>query len=132
MTAAMKWKRLLWIASLLAAIMAAIWLFGPSEGPISRTAYARINLGMTKDNVLAIMQLPPGSYTTEFHTSVNEESEGQPQGGKQLWWASNDAMIDVEFDEREEVCWKSFHTMETTKSLRQKLRRFWWSINSWF
>jgi hypothetical protein len=78
------------------------------------------------------MQLPPGAYGTEFHTSLSEESEGQPQGGKQLWWSSNDTIINVEFDEREEVCWKSFHTMETTKSLRQKLRRFWWSINSWF
>jgi hypothetical protein len=128
----MRWKRLLWFASLLAAIMAAIWLFGPSEGPISRTAYGRIKLGMTKDNVLAIMQLTPGAYTTEFHTSVSEESEGQPQNGERLWWTSNDAMIDVEFDEREEVCWKGFHAMETERSLHQKLRRFWWSIKSWF
>jgi hypothetical protein len=128
----MKWKRLLWIASLLIAIMAAIWLFGPSEGAISRTAYGRIKLGMTKDNVLAIMQFPPGAYTTEFHTSVSEESEGQPHNGERFWWTSNDAMIDVEFDEREEVCWKSFHAMETERSLHQQLRRFWWSIKSWF
>jgi hypothetical protein len=77
MIAAARWKRLRWIAPLLLATMVAILLFRPSEGPISRSAYGRIKLGMTKDNVLAIMQVPPGAYTTEFHTSVSEDSEGQ-------------------------------------------------------
>jgi hypothetical protein len=87
---------------------------------------------MSKDDVLAIMMLPPGDYTTDFYTSAGEESEGQLQTGRRLWWISNHAMIEVEFDEREEVCWKDLHTIQSERSVQQKLRRFWSSIKSWF
>ncbi len=130
--AALKRKRLLWIVSLLAAITAAGWFLVPSQGPITRTAYGRIQLGMSKDDVSAIMILPPGDYTTDFYTSVDEQSEGRSRSGRRLWWISNHAMIEVEFDEREEVCWKDLHIIETERSVQQKLRRFWWSIRSFF
>jgi hypothetical protein len=132
MIAAMKKNHLLWIVSTLAIIVAAIWLLAPSQGPISRTAYGRIRLGMSRDDVMAIMMVPPGNYATDFHTSVGEVSEGRSKAGVRLWWISDNAMIDVEFDEREEVCWKDLHVIETERSIQQKLRLFWSSIKSWF
>jgi hypothetical protein len=128
----MKRKRLLWIVSLLMGITAAFLLFAPSQGSISRMAYNRIQLGMSKDDVLAIMTLPPGNYSTDFYTSVDEESEGRLGTGRGLWWISNHALVEVEFDEQEEVCGKKLHIIQTQGSVQQKLKRFWWSIRSWF
>jgi hypothetical protein len=132
MKPALKRKGLLWIVSFLAAVTAAIWLFAPTQGPINRKAFSRIQLGMSKADVWAIMMLEPGDYSTDFFTSVDEESEGRSQSGRRLSWISNHAIIDVEFDEREQVCWKNLHIMETQSSIQQKLRRLWWAVKSWF
>jgi hypothetical protein len=130
--AAVKRKRLFWIISLLTAITAAVWLFAPRQGPISRTAYGRIQLGMSKDDVLAVMMVPPGDYTTDFYTSVGEESEGHLQTGKRLWWISNHALVEVYFDEQEQVCGKELHIIQTQGSIQQKIESLRWSIKSWF
>jgi len=138
MTAVMKGKPVLWIVSLLAVIAAVMWLFAPSQGPISRTAYGRIRLGMSENDVLAIMTIPPGSYSSNYSTALHEssdrrfQSDGRTQSGRRSWWISDHAMIEVEYDEQEEVCWKELHTFSIEESFHQRLRRFWWSIRRSF
>ena len=127
----MKRKRLLWIVSLLATITAAVWLVAPSQGPISRAAYGRIQIGMPKEDVLTIMKLPPGDYSDDFYTSFAEESEGHLSTGRRLRWINNHVGIEVQFGQDEEVCRKELYMIQTLNSISAKLRRHWWSIKSW-
>jgi hypothetical protein len=130
----MKRQHLFRIGVVLAAIVLAIgllWIVLPS-GQISRTAYSRIQEGMSEKDVLGILVLPPGNYATDFYTAVSQEQEGQTKYGKRLGWIGDQAMINVEFDDRGQVCWKSFHEIQTRRSFPQRIKSLWWSVRRLF
>jgi hypothetical protein len=110
----------------------ALFLIVSSRGPITRTAYNRIKEGMSEDEVLGILVLPPGNYSTDFYTAVSEEEEGKRKSSKRLGWIGDEAMIDVEFDDRGKVCWKAFHEIQTRGSFPQQLKSLWWSVRRMF
>ena len=130
----MKTRHAIWLGLILAviALSIALFLIDWSGGPISRTAYTRINEGMSEADVLGILVVPPGNYSTDFYTAVSNEEEGERRYGKHLWWIGDQAMIDVELDDQGKVCWKAFHTIQTRGSLSQKVKSLWWSVRRMF
>src|SRR4051812_22734585 len=109
----MKRRRVLVIGLAVALIITtgALLLYVARRGPISHVAYEQIRVGMTEEDVQAVLVLPPGNHATDFYTAVGKEEQGQKGGGSPQWWTSNIGMIEVEFDAEGKVCWKAFHRL---------------------
>jgi hypothetical protein len=121
-------RRLFWISILLALLALAVVLLVSADGPVGRGSYNRIKEGMSREEVLAIIGLPPGNHSTDFYTSVSVERTSESREGEIVWWVSNTGMIEVGLDDQEKVRWKSFRRLETQNSTRAKLRSWWESV----
>jgi hypothetical protein len=128
-------RRIVVILLLVAALVLAVLLFlTADDGPIGLARYNRIQGGMSKDEVLAIIGLPPGNHSTDFYTSVSVEQSSESKEGVvgEVCWISNTGMITVGLDDQERVRWKSFHRLETQGSWQVKLRSWWWAVRKSF
>jgi hypothetical protein len=52
-------RRFVWISFLLALLALAVVLFVSADGPVGRASYNKIKEGMSREDVLAIIGLPP-------------------------------------------------------------------------
>jgi hypothetical protein len=92
-------RQLMWTgvaASLALAAYLAVWLTTPHLHPVNRDNFERIQLRMTLAEVEAIVEYPPGDYTTgPIFTGP------WTMGSIQRWkrWYSDEGEIAVEFDE---------------------------------
>jgi len=125
-------RRLVWISFLLALLALAVVLFVSADDPVGRASYNKIKEGMSREDVLAIIGLPPGNHSTDFYMAVSVERTSESREGEIVWWVSNTGMIEVGFDDQEKVRWKSFHRLETQHSMRAKLRSWWESVRKFF
>jgi hypothetical protein len=106
-------------------LVLAVVLFVSLDGPVGRARYNQIKEGMSREEVLTIIGLPPGNHSTDFYTAVSVERTSESREGEIVFWVSNTGMIEVGFDDQEKVLWKSFYRLETQHSMRANLR-FWW------
>jgi hypothetical protein len=121
-------RRLLWISFALAVVVAVVVLFTLADGPVGRASYDKIQVGMSREEVVAIIGLPPGNHATDFYTAVSAERIGHSVGGESLSWISNTGMIEVGLDDQKKVCSNAYWRLEAQHSLRAKLRSWWSSI----
>jgi hypothetical protein len=124
-------RKLKWLAIVLAVLLlgfgTALFLW-PSD-PITAESWKRIRLGMTEKEVEAILggpgmsfdaqnflkQLPQAPFLFEDPHLEEPADKGLfVVGDRNKLWSGRRGMIEIEFDNENRVCWKSFQGMRWT------------------
>jgi hypothetical protein len=127
-------KRVLRWAVLFAALaglgLAALWWAAPAPGSSWRSDH-RIELGMTEQEVAAILTLPPGSHLdlAEDERLVYDHaaaaSKGVRDAAKGYSWVGNEGNLGVSFDAADRVVGVSFTPLRRENpSLLDRFRRW--------
>jgi hypothetical protein len=92
-----------------------IWIVIPKPG-INRQNYLKIQIGMTVDEVTALMGHPPGNYARP--TSSISATEGESTGEithEQLFWFGDSGFVVVNFDDNNCVRGAGFCPVQDTR-----------------
>lgn len=91
----------------------------------SKARHDMIGLGMTQDEVEAILGGPPGHYTGMQPVVAMDANSGMSmcEGMVKEWWGS-EGLIQVSFDERGTVLWTRF--VEVSPMQVSFVSRLWW------
>ncbi len=110
-------KRVRWWAGAFTAVAALglvlLWWMTPGS-PIGWHSYRRIELGMSAQEVEAIVGLPPGSHLelaegeTVVYDHAAEASKGELNGPKGYSWVGNAGNLGVTFDAADRVVGVTF------------------------
>jgi hypothetical protein len=96
-----------------------VFLIVPQPDPITRATYDRIELGMTQEEVVALVGLPPGAYADNKATTIDECDFGgyQCKGTTEQFlddpiahwfWSTNNGTLAVGFDKNGKAFFKQF------------------------
>jgi hypothetical protein len=99
-----------------------IWIAIPKPG-INRQNYHKIQIGMTVDEVTALMGQPPGNYAKP--TSVIVVPDGESMGDTtpgQKFWMSDSGFIIVVLDENDRVRGAAFTRVQDDSILGRVYR----------
>jgi hypothetical protein len=106
-------RRAIWIGLFAAVItlFVALVLLVSADGLINRTVFNQIEQGMSEDEVLSIVGIPP---------------TGWDKYGHRRWWCGRHFSILVEFDDQGRVTRKLFPQSPS------QLESLWWSVRGLF
>jgi hypothetical protein len=96
------------LACLMVGIAIRLFNAHDADSSVTLAATARVDIGMTADDVESILGGPPGDYSTHSNattSSVKLKSEGD---NNTKVWLGNDGLAVVKFDERRQVDGVSF------------------------
>jgi hypothetical protein len=99
-----------------------VWIVIPKPG-INRLNFHKIQIGMTVDEVTALMGHPPGLYADprSIHLTGRAEGWGQVGSGLKSWGASESGFIMVHLDENNHVCGAQFYSVQDDSFLGRLL-----------
>src|SRR5713226_2640438 len=101
-------KKFLALLICLVLVFLAYPYFAPKP-QVNRTNYEKIQLGMTSNEVQAILRVPPGDYSTgpvHFHSVKQLALAGIVPPGKEKTWNCDDGQITLWFDNQGVVVFK--------------------------